>query len=160
MFLSCHDFFPTQVVAVKTKMCTFSTHWQQRGGPWLPVIYRETILTRNPQTQITPHQRISEAGSNWSVPNRFLSITPSKTKMKGTAHTCLSILYLRVWFTFFSHACGPLVDSSSELRTWAPVEPVKRPGTVLDCAHASTYHTNRILNQTVRIEGFISSLIK
>lgn len=40
--------------------------------------------------------------------------------------------------TFFSHACGPLLDSSSELRTWAPVEPVKSPGTVLDWAHAST----------------------
>lgn len=59
--------------------------------------------------------------------------------------------------TFFSHACGPLVDSSSELRTWAPVEPVKRPGTVLDWAHASTYHSNRTFqfDQTVRIVEFI-----
>lgn len=44
--------------------------------------------------------------------------------------------------TFFSHACGPDVDKSSELRTWAPVEPVKKPGTILDWAQASTFQTN------------------
>lgn len=44
--------------------------------------------------------------------------------------------------TFLSQACGPDVDRSSELRTWAPVEPVKKPGTILDWAQASTLQTH------------------
>ena len=38
-----------------------------------------------------------------------------------------------------SQAWGPLLDSSSEVRTVAPVEPVNSPGMVLDWAQASTW---------------------
>lgn len=53
--------------------------------------------------------------------------------------------------TFFSQACGPEVDKSSELRTWAPVEPVKKPGTILDWAQASTFQTNETLVSAQRV---------
>lgn len=56
----------------------------------------------------------------------------------GAATSC-------VHCTFFSQACGPDVDRSSELRTCAPVEPVKKPGTILDWAQASTFQTHSTL---------------
>lgn len=58
--------------------------------------------------------------------------------------------------TFFSHACGPDVDKSSELRTWAPVEPVKKPGTILDWAQASTCQTNTRISFTSESQNALS----
>lgn len=52
------------------------------------------------------------------------------------------VLALTHGFTFLIQACGPLLDSSSDESTWAPVEPVKSPGIVLDWAHASTWKSH------------------
>lgn len=57
---------------------------------------------------------------------------------------------MRTVGTFFSHACGPDVDKSSELRTWAPVDPVKKPGTMLDWAQASTFQTHATLHSAAK----------